>query len=199
MFGAVAAVYVLDDFFPPGGGEVDVDVGIARSAVVDEPFEEQVMADRIDARDPEHVGHDRIGRAASTLGRYPMLAGKGHDVRANQEELGEASPFDDFEFVSELFHDWRRDRVITPPGAGVAELLQIRERGVALWDRKAREAIPLKAKVNRATRGQLARVADALGPGRRGQGVRARGSGRHRHKLVGRLQIRLAIGAPKVA
>jgi hypothetical protein len=131
-----SAVDVLDDLLPPFGGEVDVDVGIARSTFVDEALEEQVVADRIDAGDAEHVGHDRIGGAAPTLRRDPALAGEPHQVPADQEELGQAGPLDDVQLVGQLLHDRRRDGVIPAAGALVAQLLQVRKRRVALRDGK---------------------------------------------------------------
>ena len=51
----VALVDVLDDLLAARRAEVDVDVRVGRPALVDEPLEQQLVADRVDAGDPEHV------------------------------------------------------------------------------------------------------------------------------------------------
>ena len=48
VLGAVALVDVLDDLLAPLRGEVDVDVRVGRPALVDEPLEQEVVADRVD-------------------------------------------------------------------------------------------------------------------------------------------------------
>ena len=81
--------------------------GIGRPALVDEPLEQQVVADRVDPGDAEDVGHDRVGRAAPALGRDPLLPGEAHQVPADQEELGQAGPLDHVQLVGELVEDGR--------------------------------------------------------------------------------------------
>ena len=90
VLGPVALVDVLDDLLPPLGGEVDVDVRVRRPALVDEPLEQQLVADRVDARDPQHVGDDRVRRAPPPLRRDVLRLREPHQVPADQEELGEA-------------------------------------------------------------------------------------------------------------
>src|ERR1700704_4137517 len=62
---AVLVVDVLDDLLAMLGREVDVDVGRRRHLLVEEALEEEVVLDRIDPGDAEHVGDDRVGRAAA--------------------------------------------------------------------------------------------------------------------------------------
>ena len=49
------------------GREIDVDVGRALVVLVQESLEEQVVRNRIDTRDPEQIGDDRVrcSRAAT--------------------------------------------------------------------------------------------------------------------------------------
>ena len=72
VLGAVALVDVLDDLLAARRGEVDVDVGVSRAALVDEALEEQPMADGIDTRDAQHVGDDRVTGAAAPLPVPPL-------------------------------------------------------------------------------------------------------------------------------
>ena len=62
VLGAVALVDVLDHLLPSLGGEVDVHVRIRGPALVDEPLEQQLVADRV-PRVIEHVRDDRVRRA----------------------------------------------------------------------------------------------------------------------------------------
>ena len=181
MLGAVAPVNVLDDLLAPGRREVDVDVGIARSALVDKTLEEQVVPDRIDPSYAEHVGHDRIGRTTAALGGNAALAGEAHQVPADQEELGQAGLFDDLEFVGELLDHRRRNRVIPAAGALLAQLVEVRKRRVALRDGKTGEAIALETEVDRTRGSQLAGIPDSFSPSGRRSGVRVL-SGRARRR-----------------
>ncbi len=163
----VGPVDVLNDLLPALRAEVDVDVRVGGPALVDEPLEQQVVADRVHPGDPEHVGHDRIGRAAPALGGDAALAGEAHEVPADQEELGETGSLDHRELMGELAHDRRRERVIAAPGTVPAELRQMAERRLPVRHGKAREAVLLEAEIDRAAGRQLGRVGDPLGPRRR--------------------------------
>ena len=169
VLGAVLVVDVLDHLFPALRREVDVDVRICGPALVDEPLEEQVVADRIDPGDPQDVGHDRVSRTAPALGRDPPLASETHQVPADQEELGQAGPFDHRQLVGELVEDGRGERVIALSNALVAELGKLAEGRLAGGHAEAGEPVALEAEVDRAGRGDLAGIGQALqpGPGRR--------------------------------
>ncbi len=200
VLGAVAAVDVLDDLLAPLGGEVDVDVRVGRSALVDEPLEQEVVGDRLDPADPERVGHDRAGRAAPALGRDALFLCEAHQVPADQEELGEPGPLDDAELVREPVDDRRGQRVVALSSTGPAQLREVRERRLALRDGEAREAVLLEPEVDRARRGNLAGRGNALRPGAGHAGGRIDGRGRRQGGEVrGRLQIRLRIGPTKGA
>ena len=65
---AVAAVllgHVVDDALAAGDGEVDVHVGHRLAARVEEPLEEQVVADRVEVGDLEAVGDEAAGGRAA--------------------------------------------------------------------------------------------------------------------------------------
>ena len=67
VLAAVALVDVGDHLVAAVGGEVDVDVGHGVGAVAQEALEEQVVRQRIDRRDAQQVGHQRVGRRAAPL------------------------------------------------------------------------------------------------------------------------------------
>jgi hypothetical protein len=199
VLGAVRAVHVLDHLFAPGGREVDVHVRIGGPTIVDEPLEQEVVADGIDTRDAEHVGEDRISSAPPPLGRDAPLAGEAHEVPADEEELGETGPFDDVELVGELVHHRRRHRVITPSGARPAQVREMAERCLALGDGEARKAVALEAELHRTRRRELTRRAQPLRPGSSGPQVGGRGVARREGpELRLRLQVRLTRRIPQV-
>ena len=131
VLGAVAPVDVLDDLLPPLVAEVDVDVGVGRPALVDEPLEQEAVGDRVDPGDPEHVRHDRARRAAPALRRDPLLLREPHQVPADQEELGEAGLLDDVELVGEPLDHRRGQRVIACRAPAWQSSGEVRERRLA--------------------------------------------------------------------
>ncbi len=120
--------------------EVDVDVGRARHLLVQEALEQQVVLDRVDARDAEHVGDDRVRRGAATLPRDAMLARKAHQVPVDEEELGQARLLDHLELVLQAPGDRGGDRHVASPQALEAEFVEKRERRLAGWYGVAGEA-----------------------------------------------------------
>ena len=159
----------------------------------------RLWLDRLDPADPEHVRHDRVGRAAPTLGRDALLLREPHQVPADQEELGEAGPLDDVQLVGEPRDDRRRQRVVALPGAGPAQLREVRERRLARRHREAREPVLLEAEVDRARRRERRRAprSPPPTPGRR-RGRSDAVAGRQREQLRLGLEVRLAVGPAQV-
>ena len=201
MLGAIALVDVLDHLFPSRRGEVDVHVRIGGPALVDEPLEEQVVANRVHPGDPEGVGHDRTGGTPSSMGRNPALLRKAHEVPADEEELREPGLLDDIKLMRELPDDRRRNRVIAPSNTGLAEFDEIAERRLTGGDRKPRKSIALETEFHGARGGDFGCRCHALRPGARRRRIRSRKRrvpGRHRHQLRPRLQVRLPVGSAEV-
>ena len=162
---AVAVVDVLDHLLAARRCEVDVDVGIGGATLVDEAFEEQLVADGVHAGDAERVGHDGVAGAAAALGGDAALAGEAHEVPADEEELGQAGALDDLQLVCHLLEGARRDGVVAPAHAVVAQALEIGERRFAAGYREAREAVALELQRHPAARRHLPRTLDAVEPG----------------------------------
>src|SRR5690606_4164356 len=59
---SVPFVDVLDDFFAASVLDVDVDVRRAHPGVGEEPFEEQIVLDRVDGGDAQRVADRRVRR-----------------------------------------------------------------------------------------------------------------------------------------
>ena len=95
--------HVLDDLAAARLAEVDVDVGHRDPLGVQEPLEEEVVAERVDLRDAQRPRHDRPGRAARGPGptAMPCLARVADEVRDDQEVRREAHLLDDADLVLE--------------------------------------------------------------------------------------------------
>ena len=90
MLAAVAGVDVLDHLLAPVGLEVDIDVRGCGPFAGEKTLENQIVRQRIDGRDPQQVGHQRVGRRAAALAADAMVACETHDVPDDQEIVGEA-------------------------------------------------------------------------------------------------------------
>ncbi len=101
VVGAVLARDVVDDLVAPAVLEVDVDVRHRHAVGVEEALEGQLVADRVDRRDAQRVGHDRARRRAAAGGRDALLAGEAGEVGDDQEVARVAHPDDDAELVVE--------------------------------------------------------------------------------------------------
>ena len=92
---AVTPVNFLDDRFAAvAAGKIEIDIGPAFAAFIQEPFEHQIVAHRIDRRNPEAITNRAIGCAAPALDHDIVLAAEIDDVPDNQEISGEPE-FDD--------------------------------------------------------------------------------------------------------
>ena len=165
MFGPVAVVDVLDDLLAPGRSEVDVDVRVRGAALVDEPFEEQLVANGVDTGDAEGIGDDRIAGTAATLSGDATLATEAHEVPADEEELGQAGALDDIELVGHLLEHPRRHGVIAAADTLVTERLEIGEGGFPTGYGKARKTVALELQRHLAALGDLHAGVDAIEPG----------------------------------
>src|SRR5207302_9828408 len=81
---SVAAINFLNDRFTPiAAWKIEIDIGPAFPAFVQEPFENQIVAHRIDRRDAETITNRAIGGATATLHHDVVLAAKIDDVPDN--------------------------------------------------------------------------------------------------------------------
>ena len=105
---AIAAVFVADVFDHVRAavvGEVDVDVGRVDALGIEEPFEEQVVADGINIGDFQEVGDERASRAATRHARDALAPPVAHKIGHDQEIRDEPGFFDDRQLGMEAVED----------------------------------------------------------------------------------------------
>ena len=129
---AVAAVllaHVVDDALAALDGEVDVDVGHRLAARVEEPLEQQVVADRVDVGDLEAVRDERAGgRAAARADADAVALREVDEVGDDQEVVGEAHLVDRLQLELEALLQLGADLVVAAAEALLAQLDEVVER-----------------------------------------------------------------------
>src|SRR6267142_2697561 len=104
--------------------DIEIDVRHRAAVLGEEPLEEELVRDRIDLGDVEHVRDDRVrGRAAALRGDPPLFA-EPDDVPVDQEELRETAAVDDAELVRKLYPDARRHEPVLGARALLAERVE---------------------------------------------------------------------------
>ncbi len=161
--GAVAFVDVLDDLLAPVGGEVDVDVGRGRAALGQEALEEEAVGQRVHRRDAQDVGHDAAGGRAAALAQDAPLPGEVHQVVDHQEVLGQPAALDDAQLPRQLLHRCRREGVVAAPEAGLAQVVEVAEGGLAGRDGELGQADGRVVQLVVAALGDAPGVGDGLG------------------------------------
>ena len=113
---AVLSVFladVVDDLAAAAHAEVDVEVRRRHALGVEEAFEEQLEAQRVEIRDPEQVGHDAAGtRAATGADGNAVLFCPRDEIPDDEEVVEEACLRDDAEFEIETLDESLRERGI---------------------------------------------------------------------------------------
>ena len=89
----------VNHLITPIRSKVHIHIWIRLAAFIKEALEDQVVANRIHARDAKEIRNDRIPRAPATLGGDPVRMRVPHDLRTEQEELGEPCAFNGGEFA----------------------------------------------------------------------------------------------------
>ena len=132
---------VADHLAPVALVEVHVDVGHLLAAGVEEPLEQQVVADRVDVDDAQAVS-DARARRAPPPGPDPdaALLGVPHEVPHDEEVGGEAHVLDDPELELDPLRDLGGQRLaVALAGAGERELAEVRVLVVAGRRRERRQ------------------------------------------------------------
>ena len=162
--GAVTGQDHVVDVFAPGGLDVDVDVGQVLAHRVHEPFERQVVTQRVDVGDAGEVAHERAGGAAPARGPDAHGLHVGDDVGHGQEVGREPHAPDHRELVmqpvSERFVLVHAAFVDAAPGAFGQQGI-----GAAAFGRgEVGEVDPVQPQVERAHLGDLERHVGQVGP-----------------------------------
>src|SRR3977135_1613544 len=111
---SVAPVNFLDNRFPTiATWKIEIDIGPAFPALVQEPLEYQIVTDRIDRGDAEAITNRAVRRAAAALDHDVVLAAEIDDVPDDQEISGEPELDYEREFFFDLTSYLRADRGVT--------------------------------------------------------------------------------------
>ncbi|MNR07414.1 hypothetical protein D3C85_1235310 [compost metagenome] len=122
---AVAVIDILDDLLAPLVLEVDVDVGRLVAVGGQEALEQQVVAGRIDAGDPQDVADRRVGRRSTPLAQDALVLGRADDVVDGQKVGGQAALGDEGELLLKQGRDLGRRAVrIADQGAALHQFFQ---------------------------------------------------------------------------
>ena len=87
---------------PIAARQIQIDVGPLPALLRQEPFEQEIHADRIDGRDAEAVAHGAVGRAPASLHEDVVLPAEIHDVPDDEKVAGEIELLDEIELAGHL-------------------------------------------------------------------------------------------------
>src|SRR5690606_18644996 len=83
--------HVVDHPVAAVHAEVDVEVGHGNPFRVEEAFEQQVVGQRVEVGDLQHIGHQRTGaRTPARADRHTVVLGPLYEVHDDQEVAGKA-------------------------------------------------------------------------------------------------------------
>ncbi len=109
----ITPVDFLDDALPPvAAREIEIDVGPAFAALVQETLEDEIVAHRIDRGDPETKTNRAVRRAPPALDHDVVFAAEIDDVPDDQKIAGEPEPDDEVELKLELAFHFLGDRFV---------------------------------------------------------------------------------------
>ncbi len=159
---AVAVEDRLVDLEPARGLHVDVDVGQRVAQRGEEALHQQVVADRVDAGDPDQVVDQAARARAPGRGPHPEVADQVGDVADGEEVGGVAQGPDGLELVVEPLPDpLPRRRAVAATDPGLAPLAQQQVGGPGPVAPLAPGREPQLGQVDRAQAEVVARVEGA--------------------------------------
>ena len=134
---AVTPINFLDDAFAPiAARQIEIDVRPAFAAFAEETFEDEMIAHRIDRRDPEAKTDRAVRRAAAALHHDVVFAAEIDDVPDDQKITGEAELLDERQLFIQLRRHGRADRGVALLRAEERDGAQKRIHRVALRHRE---------------------------------------------------------------
>ena len=151
--------HVVDHPFSPLDREVDVHVGHVLPGRVEEPLEQQPVAQRIDVGDPECVrGEGARGAAAAGPDGDTVALRERDEVGHDQEVVGEPHLPHRFQLELETLDELRGQLVVALREPGLAELDEVVEGVAALRRRELRQQDPAELDLDVAAVGDLERA-----------------------------------------
>ena len=96
---AIFGLHVVDHFFAAVHAKVDVEIGHGHTFGVQEPLEQQAVAQRIKVGDGQGIGHQRPrARSPARPNGNALFLGPLNEISHDQEIAGETHLFDDTQF-----------------------------------------------------------------------------------------------------
>ena len=167
---AVFVLGVVDHVLPAVAAEVDVDIGRLGPVGVEEPLEQQVVLQRADVAQAEHVRHDRAaGRTAGAAGDA-FFHREADEVPHDQEVARVAHLLDDAQLEREPLPMRVGDAVAVSPGHSLlANLPQVLDVGLAGGRHEDGKMPALEVEVDVDPVGDLLRAGDGVFHSRKGR------------------------------
>ena len=130
---AVFADHIIDHFLPPFEAEIHVDIRHGHTLGVQEPFEQQIIAQGIQLRDIQRISYQAAGRRAAS-GAYHniVIPGIFDKVPHDQEIIHIPHVPDGGKLIIQSLLQLRSDRMISLLQAFHTELVQVFPGGKAL-------------------------------------------------------------------
>src|SRR4029450_10532141 len=111
---AIAAINFLNHCFAPiAAGKIQADIGPAFTALVKEPFKDEMIFHRIDRGNPQAATNRAVRGAAPSLDHDVVFATEINDVPNNQKIAGKPELRDECQFLFELTFYFPANRSVT--------------------------------------------------------------------------------------
>jgi hypothetical protein len=138
----VTPIHFLDHAFAAiAARQIEIDVRPAFPALAQETLENEIVADRIDRRDPEAITNRAVRSATATLDHNVVFAAKIDDVPDDQKITGEPEALDEAEFFFQLPFHRGADGAVTLLRAEEGDGAEERIHVVAVRNRERREFV----------------------------------------------------------
>ena len=123
---------MIDQVFPPLPAQIDVDVGKITAMGVEEPFEAQLMADRINLGDAESIGDDGSGSRPAPRTGDAEASGFIDDLPDDEKVRDETHFVDDLQLAGQTFEHWSLHFSMTSKKALMAALVELTVSSLSL-------------------------------------------------------------------
>ena len=162
---------VVQHFLAPFHAEIDVEVGHGHALGIEQAFEQQVVAERVEVGDAETEGHER-GRAGTPAAhRNAVVPGPVDELLDDEEVPREAHLVDDAEFVVQAVPVARHVQIALGRGqllemalqTGAAALVEQRFLRAVLGHRRMRQMVLAQLDFAAAALGDLHGVLEGFG------------------------------------
>jgi hypothetical protein len=121
--------------------QVEIDIGPLAALFGKKTFKEQIHANGIDCRNPEHITNSAVCGGPAALDKNAVAAAELNDVPDNQEVAFKRQLLDKLKFTLNLFPVTLCKRTITLARACIDALAQERSHRFAIRNRVARKLI----------------------------------------------------------